>query len=150
GDHRTFSSARRLLARRCPPSQKGAPRCRTSYAGLPTNPANNYHSAVQPENIGCRVNRLPGRKPMTAVAFTINGKAVNVEAEPDTALLWVVREHLKLTGTKYGCGLRPVRRLLVPALLQVISFWRIQSRQHRTNIESTGTSLSLDAARSGV
>ena len=32
---------------------------------------------------------------MTAVAFTINGKTVNVEAEPDTALLWVVREHLK-------------------------------------------------------
>ena len=41
---------------------------------------------------------------MTAVAFTINGKTVNVEAEPDTALLWIVREHLKLTGTKYGCG----------------------------------------------
>jgi isoquinoline 1-oxidoreductase subunit alpha len=41
---------------------------------------------------------------MTAVAFTINGKTVNVEAEPDTALLWDVREHLKLTGTKYGCG----------------------------------------------
>src|SRR5262249_54221996 len=41
---------------------------------------------------------------MTAVAFTINGKAVSVEAEPDTALLWVVREHLRLTGTKYGCG----------------------------------------------
>src|SRR5215475_3406196 len=41
---------------------------------------------------------------MTAVAFTINGKAVSVETEPDTALLWVVREHLKLTGTKYGCG----------------------------------------------
>jgi isoquinoline 1-oxidoreductase subunit alpha len=41
---------------------------------------------------------------MTAVAFTINGKPVSVETEPDTALLWVVREHLKLTGTKYGCG----------------------------------------------
>ena len=41
---------------------------------------------------------------MTAVAFTINGKAVGVEAEPDTPLLWVVREHLKLTGTKFGCG----------------------------------------------
>jgi isoquinoline 1-oxidoreductase subunit alpha len=41
---------------------------------------------------------------MTAVAFTINGKAVSVEAEPDTPLLWVVREHLKLTGTKFGCG----------------------------------------------
>src|SRR5262249_26662884 len=47
---------------------------------------------------------FPGRRPVTAVAFTINGKAVSVEAEPDTALLWVVREHLKLTGTKYGCG----------------------------------------------
>jgi isoquinoline 1-oxidoreductase alpha subunit len=41
---------------------------------------------------------------MTAVSFTINAKAVSVEAEPDTPLLWVVREHLKLTGTKYGCG----------------------------------------------
>src|SRR5262249_15111863 len=53
---------------------------------------------------GCMGETFPGRKPMTAVGFTINGKAVNVEAEPDTALLWVVREHLKLTGTKYGCG----------------------------------------------
>ncbi len=41
---------------------------------------------------------------MTAVAFTINSKAVSVTAEPDTPLLWVVREHLKLTGTKFGCG----------------------------------------------
>lgn len=39
-----------------------------------------------------------------AVGFTINGKAVSVEAQPDTPLLWVVREHLKLTGTKFGCG----------------------------------------------
>jgi len=37
-------------------------------------------------------------------AFTINGKAVDVAAEPDTPLLWVIREHLKLTGTKFGCG----------------------------------------------
>jgi isoquinoline 1-oxidoreductase alpha subunit len=39
-----------------------------------------------------------------AIAFTINGKAVNVEASPDTPLLWVIREQLKLTGTKFGCG----------------------------------------------
>jgi isoquinoline 1-oxidoreductase alpha subunit len=38
------------------------------------------------------------------VAFTINGKPASVEAEPDTPLLWVIREHLKMTGTKYGCG----------------------------------------------
>ena len=37
-------------------------------------------------------------------ALTVNGKAVSVAAEPDTPLLWVLREHLKLTGTKYGCG----------------------------------------------
>ena len=41
---------------------------------------------------------------MTTVAFTINGKAVRVEANADTPLLWVVREHLKMTGTKFGCG----------------------------------------------
>lgn len=38
------------------------------------------------------------------VAFNINGKRVTVNAEPDTPLLWAIREHLKLTGTKYGCG----------------------------------------------
>ena len=41
---------------------------------------------------------------MATVALSINGKAVSVEAAPDTPLLWVVREHLKLTGTKFGCG----------------------------------------------
>ncbi len=37
-------------------------------------------------------------------AFTINGKSVDVSAAADTPLLWVIREHLKLTGTKFGCG----------------------------------------------
>ena len=37
-------------------------------------------------------------------AFSINGKAVDVTAAGDTPLLWVIREHLKLTGTKFGCG----------------------------------------------
>jgi isoquinoline 1-oxidoreductase alpha subunit len=39
-----------------------------------------------------------------SITFTINGKGASVEAAPDTRLLWVVREHLKLTGTKFGCG----------------------------------------------
>jgi isoquinoline 1-oxidoreductase alpha subunit len=39
-----------------------------------------------------------------AVSFTINGNAVSVDAADDTPVLWVVREHLKLTGTKFGCG----------------------------------------------
>ena len=37
--------------------------------------------------------------------FTINGKSVDVAAEEDAPLLWVIREHLKLTGTKFGCGI---------------------------------------------
>ena len=39
------------------------------------------------------------------VAFTLNGKQQDVEAGPNTPLLWVLREHLKLTGTKFGCGI---------------------------------------------
>ncbi|TXI19279.1 MAG: (2Fe-2S)-binding protein [Roseateles sp.] len=35
----------------------------------------------------------------------INGQALSVDADPDTPLLWVLRDHLGLTGTKYGCGL---------------------------------------------
>jgi isoquinoline 1-oxidoreductase subunit alpha len=38
------------------------------------------------------------------VSFAINGKSVAVEAEPTTPLLWLIRDHIGLTGTKYGCG----------------------------------------------
>jgi len=37
-------------------------------------------------------------------SFIINGKQVSVKAAPTTPLLWAIREHLKLTGTKFGCG----------------------------------------------
>jgi len=37
--------------------------------------------------------------------FAINGRDVEVDADPDTPLLWVIREQLGLTGTKYGCGI---------------------------------------------
>jgi isoquinoline 1-oxidoreductase alpha subunit len=37
--------------------------------------------------------------------LTVNGKQLTVEADPRTPLLWVVRDHLDLTGTKYGCGI---------------------------------------------
>jgi isoquinoline 1-oxidoreductase alpha subunit len=38
------------------------------------------------------------------IKTTINGQAVALAAEPDTPLLWVLRDELKLTGTKFGCG----------------------------------------------
>ena len=40
-----------------------------------------------------------------AIQATVNGKAVSFNAEPDTPLLWAIREDLGLTGTKFGCGI---------------------------------------------
>jgi len=61
------------------------------------------------------------------IRLTVNGKARQVDADPATPLLWVLREQLGLTGTKYGCGIAqcgactvhldgaPVRSCVVPA-----------------------------------
>ena len=37
-------------------------------------------------------------------SLTVNGRKIDVDSTPDTPLLWVVRDELALTGTKYGCG----------------------------------------------
>jgi aerobic-type carbon monoxide dehydrogenase small subunit (CoxS/CutS family) len=39
------------------------------------------------------------------ISLDINGKAYQVDVGPEVPLLWVIREHLKLTGTKFGCGI---------------------------------------------
>ena len=39
------------------------------------------------------------------IDVSVNGKTQRVDADPDTPLLWVIRESLGLTGTKYGCGM---------------------------------------------
>ena len=60
------------------------------------------------------------------ISVTVNGKAQQVDVDPDVPLLWVVRENLNLTGTKYGCGIsqcgactvhvdgKPVRACVTP------------------------------------
>jgi isoquinoline 1-oxidoreductase subunit alpha len=60
------------------------------------------------------------------ISLTVNRRSVSLEADPSTPLLWVLREHLGLTGTKYGCGVgqcgactvhidgRPVRSCSTP------------------------------------
>ncbi|KAA2314688.1 (2Fe-2S)-binding protein [Pseudooceanicola sediminis] len=39
------------------------------------------------------------------IEFTINGRAVSVDADPQTPLLWAIRDEIGLTGTKFGCGI---------------------------------------------
>jgi isoquinoline 1-oxidoreductase alpha subunit len=39
------------------------------------------------------------------VSFTINGRAVDLDVEDDAPLLWVIRDEIGLTGTKFGCGI---------------------------------------------
>ena len=60
------------------------------------------------------------------ITFTLNGKTVTVDVEDDTPLLWVLRDTIGLTGTKFGCGVgdcgsctahldgRPVRTCVLP------------------------------------
>jgi len=56
---------------------------------------------VQPSLIGAI---LVPENPM-AIQFTLNGKQQTVDAVPAMPLLWVLRDSLGLTGTKYGCGM---------------------------------------------
>jgi len=39
------------------------------------------------------------------IQFELNGETVNTDSSPDTPLLWVIRDELKLKGTKFGCGI---------------------------------------------
>ena len=56
---------------------------------------------IQP-SLGDPIALPPGVRMFT---LTVNGRSVSVDAEPDTPLLWVLRDHLGLTGSKYGCGM---------------------------------------------
>lgn len=42
---------------------------------------------------------------MATTQFTVNGKQHSLDVDPSTPLLWVLRDHLNLVGTKYGCGM---------------------------------------------
>jgi isoquinoline 1-oxidoreductase alpha subunit len=82
--------------------------------------------------------------------LNINGKAMPVQAAPDTPLLWVLRDELLLTGTKYGCGIaqcgactvlsdgQPIRSCSTP--IAALASAKI------TTIESLGGSSPLQVA----
>ena len=49
-----------------------------------------------------------------SIEFELNGSKTKLDPQPETALLWVLREHLKLTGTKFGCGSVSYTHLTLP------------------------------------
>jgi isoquinoline 1-oxidoreductase subunit alpha len=74
------------------------------------------------------------------IPLSVNGNPVTVEAEPDTPLLWVLRDFLDLTGTKFGCGMalcgactvyidgKPARSCITP--LSAVTGRRITTIEH--------------------
>src|SRR4051812_33150611 len=91
-----------------------------AYRPGPTSPGGSRRS-------GDRTAQLidPSQEP-NMTSFHINGRAVSVDAEDDTPLLWVIRDVIGLTGTKFGCGIgmcgactvhvggRPTRSCITP------------------------------------
>jgi isoquinoline 1-oxidoreductase alpha subunit len=49
--------------------------------------------------------QITQRRGKSMAKLSINGQTVDIDVEPDTPLLWAIRENIGLTGTKYGCGI---------------------------------------------
>ena len=61
-------------------------------------------SLMAQKGVVCRRSRGILRRHYMAIRFTVNGKAQSVDVNPDMPLLWVIRDTLNMTGTKFGCG----------------------------------------------
>jgi isoquinoline 1-oxidoreductase alpha subunit len=87
-----------------------------------------------------------------SIAFTVNGRAAKLDLDPETPLLWALRENLNLTGTKFGCGIgscgactvhldgQPVRSCSIPL--------RIAAGKSVTTIEGLASGNTLHALQS--
>jgi isoquinoline 1-oxidoreductase subunit alpha len=86
-----------------------------------------------------------------AISLTLNGRVVPVDMDPETPLLWVLREHFKLTGTKFGCGIgacgactvhidgQPMRSCSIPL--------RVATGKSVTTIEGLANGNTLNAVQ---
>ncbi|MBI5719019.1 MAG: (2Fe-2S)-binding protein [Burkholderiales bacterium] len=79
--------------------------------------------------------------------LNVNGRVMQHNAEPDTPLLWVLREQLGLTGTKYGCGIAQCGSCTVhvdgaPVRSCVLPVSAVQARQKVTTIEGLSPNTS--------
>ena len=82
-----------------------------------------------------------------AISVTINGEARSIEAAPDTPLLWVIRDEMGLTGTKFGCGVALCGACSVHLDGEVVRSCQIQARDVEgrtvTTIEGVKDKLGL-------
>ena len=78
------------------------------------------------------------------VQMTLNGKPVSVDADPGSPLLWVLREQLQLTGTKFGCGMALCGACTVhlegQAVRACVTPLASAAGKHVTTIEGVGSS----------
>jgi isoquinoline 1-oxidoreductase alpha subunit len=85
-----------------------------------------------------------------STTLNINGKSYTVNSAPETPLLWVLRDELKLTGTKYGCGVAQCGACTVQANGQAIRSCQtpiqVAAKMQITTIESLGGEHPLQLA----
>lgn len=68
----------------------------------------NQHNPTYSQCIGegiCLGISQPDKESIMAITVSINGQTHDIDLPEDTPLLWVIRDHLNLTGTKFGCGI---------------------------------------------
>lgn len=66
---------------------------------------------------------------MVTISFEVNGQQREVEVDPDTPLLWVLRESLGLTGTKFGCGMGACGACTVQRYGRAVRSCQVSARQ---------------------
>ena len=75
---------------------------RPARVRLVRRPSSRHDGALRRKSVAKRSQYGPH---LMSVAFTLNGKAITLNADPDMPLLWALREVAGLHGTKYGCGI---------------------------------------------
>jgi isoquinoline 1-oxidoreductase subunit alpha len=87
-------------------------------------------------------------------SFTLNGKSVSVDDDPSTPLLWVIRDSLGLTGTKFGCGMALCGACTVHldgvAIRSCVAPLSRVSGKHVTTIEGLSTDNSHPVQRAWI
>lgn len=83
---------------------------------------------------------------MTTTEITVNGRRRSFTGDPETPLLWVLRDHLGLTGTKYGCGVGVCGACTVLSRGQAVRSCQVPIRDAAGGVFTTIEGLSADGS----